>query len=609
MDSRWLSFIPMVLAVMAIVQSPVPRAAASPLSTTFTYQGQLQTSGSPTTGTCDFQFNLWDAVGSGTPPVGGGQVGVTQTALGLPVSGGLFTVGLDFGPGVFNGDARWLQIAVRCPPGSGAYTTLAPRQALTAAPYALYAPTAPWSGLSGVPAGFADGVDNNTTYTAGAGLTLTGTIFSISTAGASNGQALMFNAGNLVWTNPATTLALPFSATGSTLVGAAFRVTNSSTADNVSTISGTLSAADAGDSVAVAGYYRGTGYAGAGVYGYHAGSGNGVRGESSNGTGVSGASDSGTGVYGQSGAGGYAGYFDGRAHFSQNVGVGVAPPTARLHVSSPSTAAVDDETLRLEAPNKGPNKSHAHWGTAGDWYIRSAAGTGKIILQDSGGNVGVGTDNPMHRLDVQHSGSTIAVHATNFGTGSAGSFETFGSASDSALYVSGWSDSNAAATIVGHGAIALDVLGTARVGVLQITGGSDLSEGFEVDGNDVRPGMVVAIDPQRPGRLRPAAEAYDRKVAGIVSGAGGIRPGMMMGQSGSLAAGKYPVALSGRVYCLADASTDAITPGDLLTTSATSGHAMKVTDHDRAHGAIIGKAMTGLERGRTGMVLALVTLE
>ena len=68
------------------------------------------------------------------------------------------------------------------------------------------------------------------------------------------------------------------------------------------------------------------------------------------------------------------------------------------------------------------------------------------------------------------------------------------------------------------------------------------------------------------------------------------------------------MALSGRVYCLADASNGPIEPGDLLTTSETPGHAMKVTDHDRAHGATIGKAMTGLEEGR-GLVLALVALQ
>jgi len=130
----------------------------TPLGTGFTYQGKLNQAGVPHTGACDFQFILWDAA------EGGNQISTTQTETGVALSEGLFTVDLDFGSTAFWGNARWLQIAVRCPTGSGGYTTLDPRQALTAAPYALYAPKAPWSGLTGVPAGFADGVDDDTIY-------------------------------------------------------------------------------------------------------------------------------------------------------------------------------------------------------------------------------------------------------------------------------------------------------------------------------------------------------------------------------------------------------------------------------------------------------------
>ena len=62
------------------------------------------------------------------------------------------------------------------------------------------------------------------------------------------------------------------------------------------------------------------------------------------------------------------------------------------------------------------------------------------------------------------------------------------------------------------------------------------------------------------------------------------------------------------MYALADAAFGAIKPGDLLTTSATPGHCMKVTDHARAQGAILGKAMGSLSHGK-GMVLVLVTLQ
>lgn len=147
---------------------------------------------------------------------------------------------------------------------------------------------------------------------------------------------------------------------------------------------------------------------------------------------------------------------------------------------------------------------------------------------------------------------------------------------------------------------------------LEITGGSDLSENFDVTGRfgieAPVPGMVVSIDPENPGQLALSGTPYDRMVAGVVSGAGGIETGLLMGQKGSEADGAYPVALTGRVYVWVDASYGAISPGDMLTSSATPGHAMKVGDYTQAQGAILGKAMTALPEGQ-GLVLMLVTLQ
>ncbi len=154
-----------------------------------------------------------------------------------------------------------------------------------------------------------------------------------------------------------------------------------------------------------------------------------------------------------------------------------------------------------------------------------------------------------------------------------------------------------------------DVAGMVKANVVQITGGSDLAEPFVITAAEIiKPGMVVAIDPERLGHLRIADKAYDRAVAGIVSGANGINPGLTMKQEGTAADGSLLVALTGRVYCWADASYGPIEPGDLLTTSDTPGHATKVTDHTKAQGAIIGKAMTELKQGK-GLVLVLVTLQ
>ena len=101
--------------------------------TAFTYQGQLKENGSPANGNYDLTFAIFDDANSGS------QVGVTITSAPTAVSNGLFTVTLDFGPGIFPGSARWLETSVRTNGSVGSYSTLSPRQPLTASPYAITA--------------------------------------------------------------------------------------------------------------------------------------------------------------------------------------------------------------------------------------------------------------------------------------------------------------------------------------------------------------------------------------------------------------------------------------------------------------------------------------
>ncbi len=157
----------------------------------------------------------------------------------------------------------------------------------------------------------------------------------------------------------------------------------------------------------------------------------------------------------------------------------------------------------------------------------------------------------------------------------------------------------------------VDINGRTRTKTLEITGGSDLTEGFDIHATSSavpEPGMLVSIDPVNPGKLMVSAAPYDKKLAGVISGANGIEPGMRMGQQGTIANGDYPITLTGRVYVKADASFGAIQPGDMLTSSAVPGFAMKVTDYAQAQGAVIGKAMTALAEGQ-GYVLVLVALQ
>ncbi len=127
-----------VTTTLTLAQGPTETGQVlAPLAvagTAFTYQGQLRSGGSVVNNTCDFQFGLWDALTLGA------QIGVTQTVSTVSVANGLFTTPLDFGADRFNGQARWLASAVRCPAASGSYTPLTPRQPLTPAPMALALP-------------------------------------------------------------------------------------------------------------------------------------------------------------------------------------------------------------------------------------------------------------------------------------------------------------------------------------------------------------------------------------------------------------------------------------------------------------------------------------
>lgn len=171
----------------------------------------------------------------------------------------------------------------------------------------------------------------------------------------------------------------------------------------------------------------------------------------------------------------------------------------------------------------------------------------------------------------------------------------------------GWSG-GALATRNGGNKMALrwNSAGEVFVNVLNILGGADLAEPFEMP-EETPKGAVMVIDEDHPGELKVSSVAYDTRVAGIVSGANGVEPGLKLRQEGALDHGQH-VALNGRVYALADATGGAIKPGDLLTTSDTPGHAMRVSDPARAPGAVIGKAMSALKAGR-GYVLVLVSLQ
>jgi hypothetical protein len=238
----------------------------------------------------------------------------------------------------------------------------------------------------------------------------------------------------------------------------------------------------------------------------------------------------------------------------------------------------------------------------------------RMSILNFNGNVGIGTTSPSTKLQV--SGTVTANSDASEGfyvagasagyaledrvTGAAGRWVMY--AADGTLAL--WRGDNQM-TVDQSGN--LRTAGSASVCALTIRGGCDLAEPFQMSGKDLPKGAVVVIDEANPGQLKLSESAYDTRVAGIISGANGVNPGISLHQEGVMEGGQN-VALSGRVYVQADTVGGAIKPGDLLTTSATPGHAMKVGEHGKAQGAILGKAMTALAEGK-GMVLVLVTLQ
>ena len=141
--------------------------------------------------------------------------------------------------------------------------------------------------------------------------------------------------------------------------------------------------------------------------------------------------------------------------------------------------------------------------------------------------------------------------------------------------------------------------------VILVNSSGDVAEDFDVEDGSAHeePGTVLVINSN--GKLCASFDPYDTRVAGVVSGAGDLKPAIVLQRIESCRR-RSSVALIGKAFCKVDASFGSINAGDLLTTSSTPGHAMKVLDRARATGAILGKALRDLEDGQ-GLIPILVT--
>lgn len=570
-------------------------AAQTPVGTEIQYQGRLRVNGQNANGTFDFRFRLM------TAETGGAQIGSAKFVNDLVVADGLFSTPVDTGGAPFQPDARWIELAVRNGASSGAYTTLSPRQRIYATPVAMYS--------------------------------LNDLNWKI------NGDDIQNTNSDKVGIGEATPLA-KLHVTGGVDLGANFDAADLSDEKLL------IEAADAwmglysnsGDNVGSGltfGEFNTTTFALNKWAMYRrASTGNNdlvfTYGTNPNPT-------ANTKIM--------------QLYPNGNVGIGVNPQ-ARLHVYQENREFSIPSMLRLES-RQTPSVFDFHYamefsGTTincfdeanntGEALHLNYSSNGDVTLAWGGGNVGVGTPFPMRQFHVE-AGSLIGFESTDIDSddvivedanawlgiysdnaGGAGSGIVLGEVNP-AGGVDKWAiyrrtNSNVGDLVITHGSnpnptaneVMFQVLpdGTTKVQILEITG-ADVAERFPCS-ESVEPGSVVMIDADNPGQLCLAKGAYNRKVAGIVSGAGDIPVGAILGNL----PGKEnapAIALSGRVWVRCDARERAVEPGDLLTTSDRAGFAMKVEDHARASGATIGKAMTALAKGDTGMVLVLVNLQ
>lgn len=682
------------------------------MGTAFTYQGQLTDGDSHADNYYDFEFRIFDSL------TGGAQLDGVVFKDNVDVRDGRFTVPLDFGTDVLDGDARWLEIRVR--PGAstdpGDYITLSPRQKLNPAPYALYALTGPGS------TGFWS-ANNNHIYNTNTGYVGIGTdnpLAHLHIADENIASVVVHETGNdvvaqlqadtqYVTLHSAFNHAMRFKindvtrmkiehtgniGVGTSTPGFKFDVAGDinftgNLYQNGSLFSGSSLWTPSGSNI-----YFDTGNVGVGTDNptakFHSTS-----------------SDS-TAIYGYaSGADNYSGFFSGGKGFclfgsdalgghllmrgmainplldnwgtiefkdiydnlkgriisrtslfghmlqlgagtdiqmsifhDNRVGIGTFIPGAQLHVMDqditlPASAFSNevliiednDAVLGLYSNTGGSYGSALALGEISDGALTNKWGMYRTTGPDSQLRFSFGPD-----ADYNSNPSVVTFDATNgiFASGSSrgGRFTDSNQGTSISLAYGlygiwsladrnyflgnvGINNSLPACELDVSGKILaseLEVAGRTTTDELVITGGSDLAEPFKItDDQPLTPGALVVIDDQNPGALKLSQKAYDLQVAGIVSGAGGINPGLILSQTGITDQG-VNIALTGRVYAHADCGNGPIKPGDMLTTSNIPGHAMKATDRQRSYGAVIGKAMSSLDSG-SGLVLVLVNLQ
>jgi hypothetical protein len=315
---------------------------------------------------------------------------------------------------------------------------------------------------------------------------------------------------------------------------------------------------------------------GSGVFGEHTGGGNGVYGTSVSGNAVAGKSTTGN-----------AGWFE-----NTQTGNGVQGTTSDSNSSGViGVNNVGGNGVYGTSVSGNAVAGKSTTGNAG-WFESSGAGVGVYAESQTGNGVqGITSNSNMSGVIGVNNVGGNGVYGTSVSGNAVAGKSTKGNAGwfDGPVYVNG----------------NVDVTGDVVLSAVSASGG-DCAEEFEVTGTaDIEPGTVMVLD--QNGALRSSQQAYDKRVAGVISGAGDYKPGLILDRKES-SEGRVPIALIGKVYCKVDAQYVAIEVGDLLTTSPTPGHAMKAADPLKAFGTVIGKALRPLEGGQ-GLIPILVALQ
>jgi len=370
-------------AVLTTLLSVLPGAQIFAQGTAFTYQGRLNAGGAPASGTYDLQFTVYDSAGEATVIAG------PLTGPGVSVTNGLFTVSLDFGTSVFTGPARWLQIGVRTN-GAASFVPLNPRQALTPAPYAIFAATAS-NVVSGSVVKSVNALKDDVTLAAGTNVTIsrTGNTLTFTAAGPGgsgiwdrSGANTYYNAGNvgIGTSSPAEKLTIAgvsgyntgLKLTGNTDFGTGLALENTSAGGHkYSFLSGGLS--------------TGVGVGGFGIF------------------------DDTIGLYRLA------------ISASGNVGIGTYTPATRLTVNDPNSSYGIEHTdgnVRLATylfPAIFGRPGGGGLGTISNHKLHFFVNDGDASMTvDTTGSVGIGTREPLTKLHVKGSGFVeSAIHSTD----------------------------------------------------------------------------------------------------------------------------------------------------------------------------------------------------